>query len=45
MAEIEDIISIKNHLNQDELKHVYLFYGPENYLKDLYISLKVFWTR
>ena len=36
MAEIEDIRSIKNHLNQDELKHVYLFYGPENYLKDLY---------
>lgn len=36
MAEIEDIKSIKNHLNQEELKHVYLFYGPENYLKDLY---------
>lgn len=36
MAEITDIRSIKNHLKQDELKHVYLFYGPESYLRDLY---------
>lgn len=36
MAEVEDIRSIKNHLKQEELKNVYLFYGPESYLKDLY---------
>lgn len=36
MAEIEDIAVIKKHLTQEELKHVYLFYGPETYLKDLY---------
>lgn len=38
MAEIEDIKAIKNHLQSEELKNVYLFYGPENYLKDLYVS-------
>ena len=36
MAEIEDIKTIKNHIQNDELKNVYLFYGPEGYLKDLY---------
>ena len=38
MAEIEDIKAIKNHLQNEELKNVYLFYGPEGYLKDLYES-------
>ena len=38
MAEIEDIKAIKNHLQNEELKNVYLFYGPENYLKDLYVN-------
>jgi len=38
MAEIEDIKAIKNHLQNEELKNIYLFYGPENYLKDLYVS-------
>lgn len=36
MAEIADIKSIKDHLAKDDLKHVYLFYGSEDYLKDLY---------
>ena len=36
MAEIEDIKVMKKHLQSDELKNIYLFYGPENYLKDLY---------
>lgn len=36
MAEIEDIKRIKDHIMRDELKHVYLFYGPETYLMDLY---------
>lgn len=36
MAEISDIKYMKKHLQDEELKHVYLFYGPENYLKDLY---------
>lgn len=36
MAEIEDIRSIRAHLTQEQLKNVYLFYGPEMYLKDLY---------
>ena len=38
MAEIDDIKVIKNHLQNEELKNIYLFYGPENYLKDLYVS-------
>lgn len=38
MAEIEDIKAIKNHLQNEDLKNVYLFYGPESYLKDLYES-------
>ena len=36
MAEIEDVRSIRVHLTQEQLKNVYLFYGPETYLKDLY---------
>lgn len=36
MAEIEDVRSIRAHLTQEQLKNVYLFYGPETYLKDLY---------
>lgn len=36
MAEIDDIKSIKSHISNEELKNVYLFYGPESYLKDLY---------
>ena len=29
MAEIEDVRSIRVHLTQEQLKNVYLFYGPE----------------
>ncbi len=38
MAEIDSINAIRDHIRQEELKHVYLFYGPEVYLKDLYTS-------
>lgn len=38
MAEIEDTRMMKNHLQKEELKHIYLFYGPESYLKDLYLE-------
>lgn len=38
MAEIEDIRVIKNHILNEDIGNLYLFYGPENYLKDLYVG-------
>lgn len=38
MAEIKDIKSMKIHLQKEELQKIYLFYGPEGYLKDLYLD-------
>lgn len=38
MAEILDTREMKYHLQKEELKQIYLFYGPESYLKDLYIE-------
>lgn len=38
MPETEDIKYIKNHFSREDLVNLYVFYGPENYLKDLYTA-------
>ena len=38
VGEITDAKGMKSHLSSGNLAHAYLFYGEEEYLKDLYVS-------